>query len=310
VLGFCAHFAFAHFYLGALLWSGYQLLRNGGSWGMRIKPLLWLHALPLCCAVFLYVVVVRSLTIGGGYPWEAARVTDGTLAWTLGYPLDVVPPLLAVLAVLGLVGYGLWLMHEKGTNRWVLYLGVIVVAPALTLVLVTPKILYARYFILPLTFLLLLLGRILGHVAGVSKVGALVAAAMGIAFVLGNYYNHIRPFLLNGGRGQYREALQDMAAGPGSAPITVAVDHPFRTPAMIAFYKRRQSFPREFRMVPLPVLVAGRTAPVDWIIIHTQDHDPLPPDLSPQLAPAYAFVKSYPCYGPSGMHWFLYKRRR
>jgi hypothetical protein len=310
VLGFCAHFAFAHFYLGALLWSGCRLLCNGGGWGMRIKPMLWLHAAPLCCAALFYFVVVRSMRIGGGYPWEAARVTDEALAWALGYPLDVVPPVLAVLAALGLVGYGLWLLHQKGTDRWVLYLAVIVVAPALTLVLVTPKTLYARYFILPLTFLLLLLGRVLGHVAGVSKAGVLVAAAVVVAFVLGNYYNHIRPFLLDGGRGQYRQALQDMATGPGSAPITVAVDHSFRTPAIIVFYKRRLSPPREFRMVPLPALVARRTVSVDWVIIHTQDHEPVPPDLPPKLAPAYAFVKSYPCYGPSGMHWFLYRRRR
>ena len=158
VLGFLSHFAFIHFYLGALHWSAHRFFHGNTTWWNRVQPWVWLHVTPVLCVVTLYVTRIRSMQIGGGDPSPWFRVMDEALAWTTGYPVAVLPVALVLVLVAAALVWDARSLEEEGSDHWVLYLGVIVMAPAVTLLLLRPNVLYARYFILPLTFFLLSLG--------------------------------------------------------------------------------------------------------------------------------------------------------
>ena len=310
VLGFLSHFAFVHFYLGALHWSTHRLVHDNTSWWGRARLWAWLHVTPLLFVVTLYVGRIRSMQIGGGDPAPWSRVVDEALAWTTGYPVAAIPVVIGLVLVAAAVIWDARSLEREGSDEWLLYLGVIVLAPALTLLLLSPSVLYARYFILPLTFLLLVLARILERVATGSRRGAVVAALSVMAFA-GLHMRHLLPFWQYG-RGLHRQAVVDMAQATAGRELRVGIDHPLRTPMLLRYYQRYLPEAEETRTIRLSTMQdlvegTGSRERVDWIIRHTQEYDPEAPEVLRLTAGTYTLFRHYPYYGPSGMHWFVYR---
>jgi hypothetical protein len=305
ILGFLSHFSFAHFYLGAGLWSVARGLSLDGTARQRALNLLRLHAVPVAYVATLYAVVLRHLRIGGGPPWVWPQVIDESLAWTLGYPVDTVPATTASLVVLVV---GLWELRNlwrERSDEWLLYAGVILIAPALILALRPPEVLFPRYFAIPLAFLSLLLVSALARVCTRSPRALWLAAVAVVAFLVGNAA-HLVPFI-DHGRGQYRKAIEMIVSESGSEPIVIGSDHDLRNGKVIRFYARIQPGGRKIDYRRLDDWPA---AGPDWLIRHTQDYIAREPALPQSLAEVYVLEKVYPSYGPSGMNWFLYRRGR
>ena len=65
-MGFLSHLTFLSFYLAALLWSGYRLMKSRPGFRQTAITTLLCHAIPIALLATLYFVDVRHLTFVGG----------------------------------------------------------------------------------------------------------------------------------------------------------------------------------------------------------------------------------------------------
>ncbi len=307
LFGTLAHPSFAHLYVGALPWTVARTLRTTSGTRARLVELLRLHAVPVVLQAAFFAWIVRGARIGGGPPWAWHEVADDALAWTLGYPIRTVPAALALGLVGALVLHELLRLRREGSDLWLLYSGVIVLAPALTLALLARPYLFARYFLIPLSFLLLLLAGALARLARVPRWGTLACLALLAAFGAGNLL-HLAPFY-DHGRGGARAAMDYVLehSPPGEIVLTGApVD--LWTEAPAAFYARRLSPDRAVRYVERAT-ARREGVPVQWFVEQSEARRPPTPDAEITLGGRrFGLAGTYPAYGPSGLHWFLYRR--
>ncbi len=303
-LGLASHLSLMHFYLAALLWSAVRLCGRGNAWSQRLVPFAWLHAVPILYLGVLYFVVIRSMQRGGGPPWSWQDVTDKALAWTLGYPVALVPAGLALAAVAVLLAWELRQLRREGSDQWVLYLGVIVLAPVGTLAFLAKDYMFARYFILPLTFLLLVVGRALARLWALPRWGMPLCVALLLAVAAGNGAHLVR--FWDHGRGGASSAVRYMLEHSPQVPSFVASEPiPLWADLPLRYYQRGLS------KMPLRLVPVASPTGFDWFILQSQERDPpVRRELTLPNGQRLALRKHYPCYGPSGMHWFLYQRSR
>lgn len=304
ILGFSSHFSFGIFYLAALAWSAIHCLRS--SRGYREWVFRWarLHALPLVYLVFLYLLVLRRLHVGGGPEWNWAQVLDETIGWSIGYPLGVVPLIVPALGLMAALTWDAWKEQKEGSSEWVFYAFVILLSPIATLIVSRPDYLFPRYFFISIVFLLIMLARCIARVAAKGRAGRIVAALLVGVFCVGNG-SHIVPFLRYG-RGQYGDAIRYMAENTQVPVVSVASDHDFRNRMVVNFHARsvlpdKKIVYCEMQRVP--------SEGVNWILTHSQARNPQSPQvLRLPTGHFYTLRKEFRHYGPSGWHWFLYER--
>ena len=311
VLGFLSHLVFIHFYLAALAWSAYRLVRKG----LRGKPLLgalgMCHAVPLLFLAFLYAVDVRRIVVGGGTISNSVitfRQTAGSyghaLAWAMGTAVpESLGLLMSIAAILFLVA-GIRLLRREKSDAWLLFGGAILIVPTLLLALKRPNALYARYFIVPIVFMLVLTGFCLASLyerGGWRR--ALCVALMGLYLLVNSW--HIGE-LFSLGRGQYRQAVSFLTAHSRSLPVTVGGDHDFRIPAVLFFHAQEMHVGNDIRYYP------RNSWPLqgpEWVIMHKESFVEASPPRAEFVDGSgnhYDFVKAFPSAPLSGLHWFLY----
>jgi hypothetical protein len=307
--GLFAHPTFVFLYPGALAWSAARCLRAPRAMRVRVSRFVGLHAVPLAALWAVQHWIVRGAARGGGPPWTWAEVADDALAWTLGFPIRTVPAALSLAACALVLVLELRALARENDDRWLLHLGVIVVAPVLTLALFGRTYLFARYFLLPLSFFLLVLASALARLARRPRSGKLAAALLLLAFAAGNAA-HLAPFY-DHGRGGASAAVRQMLADSPPGEIVVSgspVD--VWTEAPLAFYARHIDPARAVRYVErASVRPAG--VGLDWFVEQSYAREPPAPETTIRFAgQPFELAATYPAYGPSGIAWFLYRRQR
>jgi hypothetical protein len=307
VLGFLAQMVCLSFYLAALAWSALRWARSGLGPRQFLPAAIACHALPLICFTVLYFVDLRYLQNLGGTVSSSLLHSYGTaLAWTLGcsgpYPLQFAAAGFAgaVLAV------GTRLLWKAKSDWWFFFLGVVLVFPLLLAMARGSLVLYVRYFIIAIAFLLLLGAIVLGswfHRGWPGKVVALLI----LAYLSINGWQIAR--LFRDGRGQYRDAIRFLSQHSTTPLVTIASDQDFRTSTMLQFYAPAAMAPKQGRYVP-----QGAWPPEgpEWIICQKESFEaPTPPVLALQdeKTNRYDFVRAFPTAPLSGLHWFLYHNR-
>jgi hypothetical protein len=300
VLALAAHPTVIHFYAGALLWSGYRLRQQR-------RQLVSLHAAPAIWFLLWGALVLRGSTIGGGDPRPWQRTADEALAWTFGYPLSTIPPIVAVSAAAGLVILDAWLLWREGSDEGLFFTGAIL-GPVVFVAALSPPYLFARYFLVSLLLLLLVAARHLARLWRMRTWGPPVAAAVLAASAVGNLVD-IVPFSRYG-RGEASRAVADLereAGRPGITVSSLSLDRWNTLP--IEFYERELGLSHRIQYVPRDQF--GTSAPVDWVIDQTQDPDHvIPRKIEPWPGKRYALAHVYSAFGPSGFTWILYRQDR
>lgn len=303
VAGLAAHPAILHFYLGALLWSGFRLRS-------RPRELVRLHVVPVAWIAIWLLVVTRGSVVGGGPPWTWPRIGDEALAWTLGYPLSTVPVAIAGGIALALVLWDAWRLQAEESDEWLFSLGTIV-GPIVLMAALSPPLLFPRYFLVPLFFLLPVIGRRLAALAQTFPGGRWAAGAIVIAFVIGNGV-HVATFARER-HGNHVAALQMIAGAADHVTVSSwSLDQWTELP--LAFYSPRLGLDRRVTYVPRADL-ASRPADaprIDWALEVSQPCTPPtePRRVLPGTNDTYVLVGSFPVCGPSGMSWLVYARER
>ena len=294
-LALSAHTTVAHFYLGALLWSGFRL--RG-----RLTDMVRLHAIPLLWALAWALIVLRGSRVGGGPAWTWRAIADQSFAWTFGYPVGLVPAFLVAGLVLALVVWESHRLWREGSDEGLFYVGAIC-GPPIFVAALAPPWLFPRYFLVSLTFVLFLLAQNLAR-RWETPGWRLVAAAVVAAFIGGNTAHVVH--LTVRGRGHAAEALQEIAES-SPAPAIQITGQPIDlwTTLPLAFWDRVLGLNGRLHYIRRD---DPEAASADWLVVQSQRDDQPASSVSLSSTGSFVLKKSYPAYGPSGMMWSIYQR--
>jgi hypothetical protein len=296
MVGLAAHPAILHFYLGALLWSGYRLRGD-------LKALARLHAIPVCWTVCWIALVVRGSVVGGGPAWTWHQIADESLAWTFGYPLGTITPWAAMAMLLLVVVWDARQLWIEGSDEGLFWIGA-VVGPVVLIAALSPPFLFPRYFLVPLFFSLLIAARCLSRMFARGWAARCLAGLTLAGFLVGS-----GAALSAAARDRYRNHAHAVGviASVGHNPVRVTSESLDQwTELPLRFYGAEQHVLHRLQYIPRRSIPRDGAA-VDWVVEPAQPCSP-PPAATRTLPGGAVFVlrHSFPVCGPSGMAWHLY----
>jgi hypothetical protein len=302
VLGVLSQLMFLYAWAALFTW---HVLRAGRMPG-GFATVLRVHLPPALFCAWLYVVNLRSLTLGGGEPRPTGELAVGVLSLFGGGPDS--GPAAWLVAALVAVALGLALAEEfrSGSDLWVPFAGVVGIAPLLLFAVARPRGLYERYFLLAVAFGLILSARWIGRIWARGPAGKAACALLLALFTIGNGIHTAR--LIRLGRGHYGEALQWMLDESRTRPAGIASDHDFRNGLVYSYYKRWTSAPRDLDYHMENQLPREGT---EWFLRHDlrTDQEP-PPTVHDRNGNSYRLARVFPYAGLSGWRWAVYRNAR
>jgi hypothetical protein len=304
ILGTLAHSLFLQGYLAMLAWSAWRMMHSPEPWKNRIRTQLFYHSAPAVVICALYFSFIRHLLVAGASvspPWE---ILCDTAAFTLGMPRGDgwgVPAFVIIVMVLLVGSVLLW---RRRRDEAALMISAIVVAPALIVLLSSPAFLLARYFIIPIAMVQILLGMLMGRLWMAGSTGRLGALIVLGAVLAGNSLD-VRLLLLHG-RGSYLAAMKYIESHTDGQVMRIGGDQDLRQATIVRFYS--------------PMLTGGKLvdyvraeqiaeqAP-EWVLLHRWGDQPPPGEtLTFDFEHVYALRASYPASPLGGWKCLVYQR--
>jgi len=303
-LGFLAHFSFGLFCVALGLWSVVHEKLAGISWPAVAVNVAKYYAVPALFIVGVYLVYIRHMIILGGQEYTRWEVAGAGAAYALGLADVPAGHWVGVLAAAVLVGWGILALLRQARDEWVFFIVLLVILPALVLV-VHPRFLYFRYFLVAFPFFYLLVAMMF---ARWFREGGSILKLVPVLLVVAITAGHLVKVdaLLRFGRGNYRRALADMAAATTGPVIRVGSDSDFRNATLLNFYARFLPPGKKVDYIPQD---KRNQDPPDWMIVNCLDPAfPAYPDLEVGRIGKYNLFGVYPFGGLSGWSWFVYWR--
>jgi hypothetical protein len=303
-LGFLSHFSFGLVCIALGIWSLIHEQTTGASWrGLGVKTVKY-YAVPAIFIVGIYLVYIRHMKILGGYIYTRWQVMGDVAASVLGF-LDVAELYwVAVPLAVVLIGCGILALVRRRRDEWLFMVLLLLVLPSLAVAL-HPKIICLRYFMVCLPFLYLLLAILFaGWFRDSGKIMKQVPVWLTLAMTAGHLVKVAN--LLEWGRGNYRRALQDMAAATAGPLVRVGSDNDFRNGRLLNFYARY--LPPSKWLEYIPQTERHQERP-EWMIVCCLNPTfAAYPDLEVGRVGKYSLFGVYPYAGLTGWSWFVYQR--
>jgi hypothetical protein len=306
LLGLLSHSTYVFAYSGIFAWSAIRSWKSRKRAGHVALDLLGTHGIPLVL-VAADIIWLNALTIGGGPEYSIPDVILETVRFSFGLPDNRALAIIACVAA-GLLGFreihALW---RESRDEWIFHLAAILVSPALVLVAARPAVLFPRYFLVCVPFLLLLLARWMSRWTRREIPGKVLYASLLALYCSLNLLQFVD--LAKFGRGQYSAALEYMVRQTPGNTVTVGSDHDFRNGMLVDFYSRRLADGRN--VVYVPGAMIRQDAAPEWFIAHRVPMDRQPPPVSRFALPGgsgYAYQSAFPSSPLSGFHWYVYRK--
>jgi hypothetical protein len=296
VLGFLAHLTFLYAYGALCFWSVFRCVRSRLGLRRSTIRLLSLHGAP-CLFLTALMIKVSTAPAGRLALWPRA---DRDFRLAVGAPalIGVVP--LAVIAAL-VLAWDTRARYRSGSDSFVFFpIAVVFVLLVLTLVR-EPRLLAPRYFLVSIALFLLPLCAALAQLVHSRRAVGTAALLVVLATNLASAGRFIEL-----GRGHYSDALRYMAVHTPGAEIVIGSDHDVRNQPLLAYYS--QWLRSGQRVVYVPHAEREPRAP-HWLILQSFDQPPAPRGaLVVKSGAAYRLRRTFPYWGPSGCHRFVYER--
>jgi hypothetical protein len=306
ILGFLSHLQFVFCFAGLVSWSLWRLVHDRKNRRRLVRINLLCHLLPIAFVSWLYYVDISHMTIGGGPEPRLGDVLIELLSLTAGGPSAGPVALLVAVAVVPATLLALFLFHRNGSDEWVFYLTVLLIAPVLIAVVMQHTLIYVRYFLVCSMFTLLLVNHVLTQLVRFKPMGLPLFVVILLGMLVSNSLHVSR--LIRLGRGHYQQALQminDRTQGP---VITIGSDHPFRNPMILLFYQLHMPNPK-----PIAYQQQGQGPPEgpEWFIRHEFNSEQTPdPAFRDSFGNRYQLIKEYPAAALSGWKWVVYHNEK
>lgn len=301
VLGLLSHLTFAM----AIIAFAAGSLAYGGRRPMRIQAMRQAvyHAPPLLFLAWWSTFFGTGMVFGRGPVYRWSDVIGRATILLLGFPDAPALRIAGIAAVVVIVLAGSVVLRRRGDDSWLFYPVMCLACPALFLVVMQPRYLYFRYFVVCFPFVYLLLGYLIARAATAETYRWLVAVVAVV--VLSTHIARIAR-LVRIGRGQYRAALRMMVTETRGNVLRVGSDDDIANGVVLRFYS--SELPPSMTIHYVSLALWPREPP-EWFIYHTQRTDEEPaPGLILRGAGAYRFVQRYPFEGTSGWQWFVFRR--
>jgi hypothetical protein len=304
ILGFLSHFSFVIVCLALGVWTLVRdRLADVPLRGLSLNAIKYFGP-PAIFLSGIYLTYIRHMIILGGLTQTWWTAIAETASYLLGFADESRLGFISVLFALALIISGLWRLSLQKRDEWIFFLLVLLVMPALVVGLSQPKFLYFRYFSVCFPFFYLLLASLFADWFRSADKMKTVPVLLLLAITTGHLVKVAS--LLHYGRGNYRQALYDMAAATPGPVISVSSDNDFRNGTMLNFYARFLPPSKTIEYIPQE---RRNQEPPDWIILQCFSTTfPAYPDVEVGHLGKYLLFATYPYCGSSGWAWFVYHR--
>lgn len=300
-LALLGHLTFLHALAGL---AAYVVVRDRReARGRLLTDLAVLTVVPGITLALLYWFDLRDLQIGGGPLTSPGDIAASALALSVGGPDLGGWKALATLAAFLLAIASIAAVHRSGSDLWVLFLVTVIVAPALTLMVVDTGVIYERYLLVAAAYMTLSFAWLVDRIAYRTMVGA------GVIVVLFVAANAVRTWqFITTGRSHYTDAMAVMLEQSSGSITSVGSDHDFRNGRVVEFYQPLVPGGHGIRYEMQGQWSAGGP---DWLLTHRIEPDFTPrTELTVPGGYRYRLVRAYPYPGVSGWHLALYRNAR
>jgi hypothetical protein len=303
VLGLLSHLSYVYVFAALLALSLHRCRKIGQTRSQCAARTARLFLPPAAATAILYGGFLSRMIYGGG-PKERVGLVLSQFLESLATGSEVGHGFsIAAFAVVVAFCVEIFLEWKEDDRRWPFF-AAIVLAPLGVVLLLRPPLLYPRYFLVCVPFLLLLLSRLLVRLFRSGEASRALFAGALFLLLLGNTAGLAR--LLTLGRGHYLEGVLYMARHSRSPTIRVTSDHDFRNGMLLDFYA--QEAPRGIRFDYVS-LGARTPASPEWLIRHSRDPDAAMPErIRLHGGGVYVLARICPFWGGlSGFSWFIYR---
>jgi len=307
MLGLLAHLTFLHFYFALAVWSIWVAYRSPQN--RMARRLLVLHSIPVVFFALIFYLHIRYIPPGTGpirsytlVLFNAMSVAFGGFEFAGGHPYQNVfsGVVVAALALVGVVE--LFLLWRRNERVWILYVTAIIGAPALTLAVMQPRVIFIRYFMVSILFLYLMVAGFLARVYRRGVAGKAVCAVFLALYCVGQMQYLVRFHSV--GRGDHLAAMRHIASSTPATTITISSDSLFRNGLIIEYYQR---FFKDKQFSHGPFFASG--GPPEWCLLHSFDRRSHPDDTFRVGVHRYQLERSFLHTAVSGCSWFVYRRQ-
>lgn len=311
VLALASHLTAVILMAATVLWSASQVWRQSGR-----KMAAWANAFAwhvpqwvfLC---ILYFVDLRMMKIGGGSITNQSLIDayGGALAWGIGASAAPSIQLIACVTAVVMIGLGLTMLRREGSGTAVFFAAVIVILPLAAITVRQTEFLYPRYFLLSVTFLLLLGAWVAAE--GIKR-GALfrIVGWTGVAaFVAMNSLATMKLFA--DGRGAYRAAFQFAAESPSQSEVMLITgNQDFRILLPLQFYAPIITTNRRVQYLSQEEWPAAGADAVVFVRDSVQRTESIPPQFGDRFGHTYKLAQVFPAGPLAGFDLAVYRRQR
>lgn len=315
-LGFAANLTFLSFYCAAVLWSAWRVSRFNLTPGKKILRMLACHGAPAIFLAWIYIIDIRKMVLGGGTLTTLSAAFAESLAWAFGGLPGNLAMEAATLTSAVMLGAGIWVLWRRRSDECLFYAAAIVVFPLLLVIGHRSSVIYVRYFIIGMGFLLILAALVLGEIWARGWEGRLVCLVFLAVYLTVNGRDSAR--LMEFGRGNYREAVRFMVQSTKGPVISIGSDHDYRVSFVLQFYV-------DLAMEDNSIQISGdKTVEYydrnrwpakgpEWFIEHRETwrgNPSAPGTFNDGAGNHYDLVKTIPSAPLSGLAWFIYHNAR
>lgn len=299
-IGVLAQLLFVTTFAALAVWL---LVRVAGRRTSVVDALL-LGGAPCANFACVWFVHARHLVNSGAPPWNGWIVVEHAMAWGLGGPARAGFALAAIVGCAAAVAWDARRLARAGRDEWVFQVAITALVPLVLVVLLRGEYVAPRYFLAPLAFVLVSLGRAGAAAFENGGVARIAACGGALALLAGNAMHHAA--FARAGKSAYARGFALVAAaGPGPI-VRVAGNQDFNVGAMVGYFQR--SMPPATRMRHVP----GKSIPkdgVDWIVVDAPDLDAEPQPVLEVGGRRYELEGAFENYGPFGTNVAFYRRR-
>lgn len=300
ILGVLSHLSFLQLYFALFVYGIYLWLKEKQ---LRISfwRLVFLHAVPIFSFVLLWIINLRFIPAGSGPLRSHIEVIFNVFAFMLaGLELSAERLnegafiLLAAPLFLAFLISEIVMLKRDGQRVWIFYLLIIFVAPILSILILEPRVIFIRYFIINIIFGYLLLAKFIERGLKGAAAGKVVAVIILAVFLVG--HGRLAFSFIKNGRGAPQEALAYMLQ-QSDQKLTYASDQAFRNDTLINFYKSYLD----------PSVTFSKSKTPQWYITHSLDARFKPLEELEYEGIRFKLDKVYPHTALSGFSWYLYR---
>jgi hypothetical protein len=306
IAGVLCHLSMLQGYLAFLIWSIWRM-RNK----IHIQLLVKVHLIPLTAISLLYFYFIRQLPPGTGTIRSYPEVLIESISVLFGGPMLAAckvewgaAALVTAVTILTVTALEIVLLLKKKSDRSFFYLLIIFIIPVLTLILLQPRVIFLRYFLINLIFLFFTSASFCSRIWRNGPIGKLLVCLLIALFCAGSG-KYLLLFLQHG-RGEYKNALSFIVNNSDGNYITVSSDQEYRNRKVIEYYEP------EFAGIKFIYFDTAENTEFtpEWFLLHSES--PFCPPQKPVFLLSreneYKPVKIFPHAGLSGWSWYIYRR--